>query len=58
MNTRKYPRTLNEAFGPYAHIGGISGPDRPMDFEDKVVMAVSAICFAAFGAFVLLGWIV
>ncbi len=56
MNTRKYPRTLNEAFGPYAHIGGIQEPRRPFDREDKIVLATSVAVSLALVAFAFLGW--
>lgn len=46
MQTRKYPRTLQEAFGPYTD-HRIVEPTRPFDWQDKVVLAFSAI-----GAFV------
>ena len=48
MNTRKHPRTLNEAFGPYAG-NVISEPVRPFDWQDRVVMIASiiaAVCVA------------
>ena len=43
MQTRKHPRTLNEAFGPYCG-NHISEPVRPFDWQDKLVMAASIIC--------------
>lgn len=47
MNTRKYPRTLDEAFGPHTH-HKIENTERPMDWQDKVVVwgsiATAAIC--------------
>lgn len=49
MNTRKHPRTLVEAFGPYAHGNQIVEPDRPFDWQDVVVMAGCALTFV--------GWI-
>ena len=43
MNTRKYPRTLEEAFGPYAR-----GPVvEPTDQMPKADAAVLWICCAA-----------
>ena len=48
MNTRKYPRTLTEAFGPYAH-GSQIVEKSEFDWQDKVVMVGCAICFV--------GWI-
>jgi hypothetical protein len=42
MQTRKYPRTLEEAFGPYAR-GPVDEPYSPMPKEDKLVLVFSAI---------------
>ena len=42
MNTRKYPRSLEEAFGPYQR-GPVHEPQRPMDWQDLVVVAGSVI---------------
>lgn len=53
MQTRKYPRTLNEAFGPYCS-NQIDEPKRPMDWQDKVVVIASAITGAVCLALVLL----
>lgn len=52
MNTRKYPRTLNEAFGPYTsnHIES----DDPMPWQDKLVVVVSTVI--AIGLLVLVAW--
>lgn len=52
MNTRKYPRTLNEAFGPYA-CGPIQEPHQPMEKSDTIVLVASiiaAVAFVAIGA--------
>ena len=42
MNTRKYPRSLVEAFGPYA-----SGPIHPKpdhkENADKIIVAIFAV---------------
>lgn len=37
MQTRKYPRTLQEAFGPYTD-NRIEEGKRPFDRDDKIVM--------------------
>ena len=43
MNTTKrYARTLEEAFGPYAR-GGIYEAPTPMSLADKVVAGVSGV---------------
>jgi hypothetical protein len=57
MNTRKYPRTLTEAFGPYA-----SGPIHdahgdPMPMADRIVVGTCVACAAILGIFVLVGWL-
>lgn len=38
----RYPRTLEEAFGPYARGGLVSEPD-PMTKEDRVIAGVAAV---------------
>jgi hypothetical protein len=42
MNTRKYPRTLKEAFGPYTS-NRIEEPVYRMDWQDRVVLTGSII---------------
>ena len=37
MQTRKYPRTLQEAFGPYTD-SRIEEPKESFDRDDKIVM--------------------
>ena len=53
QTTKRYPRTLEEAFGPYAR-GGIYEAPTPLSFVDKVITSISgliliglliAICF-------------
>lgn len=46
MNPRRYPRTLNEAFGPYAS-GPIEAPQDPMPTADCVVCWVAVVAVAA-----------
>jgi hypothetical protein len=50
QTTKRHPRTLDEAFGPYAR-GPISEPYVPMDKADKIVVAG---CIAVGFAFVVL----
>lgn len=38
MNARKYPRTLNEAFGPYCS-PKIDEPVERYDWQDRVIIA-------------------
>lgn len=56
MNTRKYPRTLEQAFGPYAR-GPIEEPKRPFDWQDRLVLSVSVIALVFIIAAELLGWL-
>lgn len=51
MNTRRYPRTLNEAFGPYTS----RDFDEPMHWADKVVTVASAIAGVALVAIMVVG---
>jgi hypothetical protein len=51
--TRKYPRTLEEAFGPYAR--GTLADQPPVHRADKIVLAacilaiIAVICLASMG---------
>ena len=54
MTTRKFPRTMNEAFGPYA-TGPIEDPMRPMDWQDIVVISGCIFCIVAFIGMMLWG---
>ena len=38
----RYPRTLEEAFGPYARGGFVSEPD-PMTKEDRIIAGIAAV---------------
>ena len=38
MTTKKFPRTMQEAFGPYTS-HAIAEPSRPYDWQDRRVMA-------------------
>ena len=49
MNTRKHPRTLQEAFGPYT---SREIAEQPMDWQDKLVVGASVA--AALATFVIL----
>jgi hypothetical protein len=55
MNTRKYPRTLTEAFGPYA--GGRIEEQDPMPVADRIVVAASAAGAVAVLVMLAIGWI-
>lgn len=43
--TYRYPRTMEEAFGPYATL--TIKEDEQMDYQDKVVVIASALAFVA-----------
>ena len=53
MQTRRHPRTLQEAFGPYT--SNQIQEDLPFDWQDYVVMAASGVALAAL---VLIVWFV
>ena len=42
MTTKKFPRTMEEAFGPYAR-GGIYEAPTPLSFTDKVIVGLSGV---------------
>lgn len=50
MNTtRRYPRTLTEAFGPYHHLAPLETEYMPMNRKDKIVIwgcVIAAIALA------------
>lgn len=48
--SRKYPRSMNEAFGPYAHLTPIEDNDPP-PIDDVVVTVVSIVTAVALVVF-------
>lgn len=56
MQTRKFPRTMNEAFGPYAS-GPITDPDESMPVADKLVLAFSIAVAAVIVVMAVAGWL-
>jgi hypothetical protein len=54
--TRKFPRTLEEAFGPYQR-GPIHEKKQPMDPADKLVIIVCTLISAAMLAMALANWL-
>jgi hypothetical protein len=55
MNTtRKHPRTLHEAFGPYT---GRDFKDDPMPFADKLIMCICGAACLALVAMAVAGWL-
>ena len=51
---KRHPRTLEEAFGPYAR-GPISEPYTPMDWQDKMVVGASLVIGVALVALMIVG---
>ena len=55
QTTRRYPRTLNEAFGPYAHGSQLQPRQDPMPTADKIVVVGGLILMAVVVGLVFLG---
>jgi hypothetical protein len=55
--TRRYARTLQEAFGPYANGSQLQTETDPMPKADKIVLVVSLIAAIALVAMTLVGWL-
>ena len=47
MNPRKFPRTMQQAFGPYTD-NRIYEPVQPMHRHDKIVTTACALALACF----------
>lgn len=56
MNTRTYPRTLEQAFGPYAR-GPVYSKPEPMSAADRVVLFASAVAVVTLLGFMVVGWV-
>lgn len=56
QTTKKYARTLEEAFGP-GHRGGIYESCPDMDLADKVVVAVAGIILFGLLIAIVGGWL-
>ena len=54
QTTKRYPRTMEEAFGP-GHRGGIYEPAAEFSFADKVIIAVGLVTIASVLAAIVLG---
>jgi len=54
VQTRKYPRTLDEAFGSKDYCEPI---ERPIDTPDRIVLWACTVAAAVVGALVLVGWL-
>ncbi len=56
MNTRKYPRTLSEAFGPHTSQRIYTEPE-PMHRNDRIVLGFSIAALLGLLAIIVLGWL-
>ena len=56
MQTRRYPRTLTEAFGPYTRREFVEKQD-PLPRADKIALVFSILAVIALICFVALGWL-
>jgi hypothetical protein len=54
--TKRYPRTLDEAFGPYQR-HGLQEQYSHMPKEDRIVVIASVIALAALGLMAVMGWL-
>ena len=54
MNTRRYPRTMNEAFGPYC--GNVVYPMREPSFWSPIRVALAVVYAASLVTLVCLLW--
>jgi hypothetical protein len=52
--SRRYPRTMEEAFGPYAR-GGITEQYAPMPLADKIIVALGIVVGTGVLAAIFLG---
>ena len=57
MNTRRHPRTLNEAFGPYTSTQIEEPRPARMCRQDKAITAFSFAVLAGVIAAAVMGWI-
>lgn len=60
MQTRKYPRTMQAAFGPHTdnNLQPMPEADPPFDWQDRVVIWGSAATAVICLVLALAGWIV
>lgn len=56
LSTRKYPRTLQEAFGPYTS-QRIDDQPAPMAKADKIVLVASILALVAVICMAAAGWL-
>ena len=56
MQTRRYPRTLTEAFGPYTSRDIVEKQD-PRPVSDKIVITVCLCAAVTLVLFAVWGWV-
>ena len=56
MTTKRYPRTLEEAFGPYAR-GGIYEAPSEFGLVDKIITGVCGVILLGLLVAIVKGWI-
>lgn len=56
MYDKRYPRTMQEAFGPYVD-HRLCAPRQPMHKADRIVLWACALGAAALGFAVAVGWV-
>ncbi len=54
--TKRYPRTLEQAFGPYAR-GGIYEEVPQMSFADKFITALCGVILFGLLIAIMVGWL-
>ncbi len=56
MTTKRYPRTLEEAFGPYAR-GGIYEQPAELGLADKIISAIAGVILFGLLIAIVGGWL-
>jgi hypothetical protein len=56
MTTKRYPRTLEEAFGPYAR-GGVYETPSEFGLVDKIISAIAGVILFGLLIAIVKGWI-
>jgi hypothetical protein len=47
--TRRYPRSLSEAFGPYHHLAPLQTEYMPMHKHDKILIVITLVLLIVCG---------
>jgi hypothetical protein len=53
----RYPRTLQEAFGPYANGSQLFERSEPVHRSDNIIVAVGVVALVAVGIMAAVGWL-